>query len=372
VIHPARRIPFDDLVAGLEAAKSAGMVLSRDWHDGRRLYIYSNKCVYDDGWDEFSLLARGLVLHPRDRRIVATPFPKFFNVGERGFAFPDMPFETFEKVDGSLAIIHHFDGSWRAVTKGAFDSPQAQWAEARLRATDTTHLDRATTYLAEVVYPENRIVIRYDRPEMVLLAAYDGAGAELPIGELQHVAERTGWRVAKRYYFKTFLDLRGHAESLPREEEGFVVRFDDGLRLKLKGNEYRRIHALISRCTPLAMWEAMIAGGDMDAIRRDLPEEFWSDFDAITTGLAREVQRITAKIAATASAIAGLSDKEVGLQLATLDPEVRPFIFHWRKAGGRLEGKARETLLRTVRPTGNVLAGYTPSYAISRVMDETG
>jgi hypothetical protein len=31
----------------------------------------------------------------------------------------------------------------------------------------------------------------------------------------------------------------------------------------------------------------------------------------------------------------------VGLRLRTLDPEVRPFIFHWRKEGGRLAGRAR-------------------------------
>ena len=118
------------------------------------------------------------------------------------------------------------------------------------------------------------------------------------------------------------------------------------------------------------MWEAMQASDDMAAIRRDLPEEFWGDYDAITAMLQRRLDEVTAKVAAAAAEHAHLSDKELGLRLRTLDPQVRQFIFHWRKAGGRIDGRARETLYRTVRPAGNVLAGYKPSYALGRVMDE--
>jgi RNA ligase len=370
MIHPARDIPFDELLAGLEAARAAGNVVSKQCPAGRAIYVYSAHCVYENAWDRFSLMARGLILHPQERRVLATPFPKFFNAGERGAAIPDLPFEVFEKVDGSLAIIHQFAGEWRAATKGAFDSAQAAWVEARLRAQDLSALVPGATYLAEAVYPENRIVVRYSKPELVLLAAYLEDGTEVPFDALAETAAALGWRVARRHAFASFSALAEHARGLPKTEEGFVIRFVDGLRLKLKGDEYKRIHALISRCTPLAMWEAMQAGDDMQAIRRDLPEEFWSDFDAITSMLQRDIDAVTVRVAATAAELAHLSDKEVGLRLGTLDPQVRPFIFHWRKAGGRIDGRARETLYRTVRPTGNVLAGYKPSYALGRVMDE--
>ena len=42
---------------------------------------------------------------------------------------PDLPFETMEKLDGSLIIIFHHNGRWRTATKGSFTSSQAQWAE---------------------------------------------------------------------------------------------------------------------------------------------------------------------------------------------------------------------------------------------------
>ena len=83
-----------------------------------------------------TLAARGLILDHAARRIVATPFPKFFNAGERDGTIPDLPFETTEKLDGSLIIIFHHRGRWRTATTGAFDSDQAVWAQARLDALD--------------------------------------------------------------------------------------------------------------------------------------------------------------------------------------------------------------------------------------------
>jgi RNA ligase len=369
-MHPARKIPFEDLLAGLERARVAGHVGVRDCPQGRRLYIYTNRCVYENGWDEFSLLARGLILHPASKRVVATPFPKFFNVGERGDTIPNLAFEVFEKVDGSLGILHFFEGAWRASTKGAFDSRQARWIESRLNERDLSALVPGTTYLVEAVYPENRIVVRYDVDELVLLAAYREDGLELDVEELEKVAARLDWRFARRHAFGSFVDLVSHARSLPKTEEGFVIRFSDGLRLKVKGSEYQRIHALISRCTPLATWEAIAAGDDLEAIRRDMPEEIWGDFDAIRSILGARISGIEAKVAATAEELRSATDKEVGLRLRSLDPEVQPLIFHWRKAGGKLEGRARDTLLRMIRPTNNDLPGYTPSYAMGRIVEE--
>lgn len=368
--HPARSMAFDALYAGLEAERAKGMVVRKDCPEGRALYVYSNACVYDNGWNAFSLLARGLILHPEQGRVVATPFPKFFNAGERNGAIPDLPFQVFEKVDGSLAIIHHFAGTWRAATKGSFDSSQAVWVEDRLRSQDVSPLATDTTYLVEAVYPENRIVVHYDRPELVLLAAYRSDGSELTFEELSGLSDRVGWRVAKRHTFTSFSELVESARVLPVTEEGYVIRFADGLRLKLKGEEYRRIHSLISRCTPLAMWEALQAGDDMDAIRRDLPEEFWGDFDTITSKIADRVAEVTEKVGTAARSMADLSDKDIGLKLRTLDPDVQPFIFHWRKSGGKIDGRARVALFRMIRPTGNRLSGYTPSYAMHRVTEE--
>jgi RNA ligase len=287
---------------------------------------------------------------------------------------PDLPFDVFEKLDGSLIIIFHHAGRWRAATKGDFASAQALWAQARLDAQDLSALVPGTTYLAEAVYPENRVIVRYAEPALVLLGAYTEAGEEAETDALAMVAGRLGWRLPERHSFSSISDLILHARALPREQEGFVLRFADGTRLKVKGDEYRRLHALISRVTPLAVWEAIANGDDLVAIRRDLPEEFWSDFDAIVRSLEREQNDLLTRIAGVAQSVASLSDKELGLNLGTLDPELRGFVFTYRKTGGDLlkTDRARQSVLRAIRPTGNMLAGYVPSYAMIRVLEETG
>jgi len=369
--HPARAMDFTDLVEGLEAARAAGYIYRRfDAETGRALYCYTSKCVYDEVWTDITVLARGLILDPAERRIVATPFPKFFNVGEGGRPVPDLPFESFEKLDGSLAIIHHHGGRWRAATKGAFDSDQARWAEAWLDTHDLSVLDQGTTYLAEATYPENRIVIRYDEPNLVLLAAYAGDGTEASYDEVLAIAAALRWPVAERKSYSSYAALIAETAILPKTAEGFVLRYSDGTRFKAKGAEYRRVHALISRCTPLAMWEAMAAGDDMAAIRQDLPEEFWSDFDDITAILQGGYDALVARIAAAAASLAHLSDKDLGLTLGTLPAETRPYLFAYRKTGASFAPKARQALFRQIRPMANELAGYVPSYAMGRVKEE--
>lgn len=372
--HPARTAAYDDLAARLQAARDARLVYERRSADGLLLYVYTERCVYDRAWDETTVLARGLILDPAARQVVATPFPKFFNLGERDGPVPDLPFEVFEKLDGSLIIIFHHAGRWRTATKGDFASAQALWAQARLDAKDISCLVPGTTYLAEAVYPENRIIVRYAEPALVLLGAYAETGEEMEAEALEALAARLGWRLPERHAFASISDLLLHAKSLSREQEGFVLLFADGTRLKVKGDEYRRLHALISRVTPLAVWEAIASGDDLTAIRRDLPEEFWSDFDAITGALASAQAELLARIAALAQSVAHLPDKELGLHLGTLDPELRGFLFTYRKSGGDLikTDRGRQSVLRAIRPTGNVLAGYVPSYAMNRLLEETG
>ena len=184
---------------------------------------------------------------------------------------PAIPFETFEKMDGSLIIIFYHAGQWRTATKGSFGSSQAQWAAAQLTEGIQAVLDPGTTYLCEAIYPENRIVVHYAYEGLVLLAAYRQDGSEMTADELRVYSGVVGWRMAERHPYASIADLMVVAPTLPATAEGFVVRFSDGLRFKVKGEEYCRVHRSVSHLTPLAMWEAMAAASDMDEMRRQLP-----------------------------------------------------------------------------------------------------
>lgn len=369
--HIAHLMPFADLAAGLRAARDARLVYERQGQDGLTLYVYTERCVFESAWTPITKSARGLIIDHAEKRIVATPFAKFFNVGELGEPVPDLPFEATDKLDGSLIIIFHHAGRWRSVTKGSFESTQALWAQARLDKMDLAPLSIGTTYLAEATYPENRIVVRHTEEALRLLAAYAADGTELAFADVIAAGTSIGLDTVARVAFATIPELLIRAKHLPKSSEGYVIRFSNSHRLKVKGDEYRRIHALISGLSPLSVWQAMQAGDDMIAIRRDLPEEFWDDFDSIQRLLAAQVSAFVERAEAAAATVATLTDKEVGLRLTSFDEDIRGLLFDLRKTGaGWTTGRARQKLFRLIRPEANVLPGYTPSSILIRAVEE--
>jgi RNA ligase len=374
VIHPARLVEFDELIAGLDAGVAAGAIYERS-DDGLSIFHYSNRCVYDLLWTPSSLMARGLILDRAARRIVATPFPKFFNFSEPGVTQPiptDEPFETFEKLDGSLGIVFHHAGQWKVTTKGAFGTPQALWAESRLAGLNLDALRPGDTYLFEIVSKENRIVVAYPFEELVLLGGYSEDGREFVRTELETLADHLGCRIAAAHRFADFDELFAAAGSLGRLSEGFVVRFERGLRLKLKGAEYCRIHRLVSRVTPLGLYEMLEAGDDPETVRRMIPEEFLEDFDRILELLRRRLAEVTEAVEAAFEKTRHLSDRDIGLALSTMDELSRMFLFSRRKFGPEWtsNSKSRGALFRWIRPKGDELPGYVPSSTVARIRGE--
>lgn len=376
--HPARRIPFDDLLAGLDRGVAGGLInVSRDGE--LELFGYTSTCQFDQKWDLFSLIARGLVIDRRSRRVVATPFPKFFNFGESAIPLPDGPFQASEKIDGSLGIVFHHGGAWRVTTRGRLQSQQGAWASDYLRQhIDVAALEPGTTYLVEIVYRENQIVIPYSFSGLVLLSAYDGDGEELSRPALEGIADASGMRIAASVACESFEQLRQRTAGLTRYEEGFVIRFHNGLRLKLKGEAYCRAHKLICRCTPLSIWEAMQNGEDLESMRKELPEEMRRDFDAIRRILDERISAALGDLRACREKFTSHTDKELGLLLQSLPGELtetqRRFAFAIRKPEFfekvQRKGELRDRLFRLLRPDGNRLPGYVPSDAMNRFAEE--
>jgi RNA ligase len=159
------------------------------------IYNYTSKAQYERVWNEVTLQCRGLILDANGR-VVARPFRKFFNL-EEVQDLPAGPFEVYEKLDGSLGILYWLGDEAYLATRGSFASEQSRRANGILQARYRhvlPRLDRGHTYLFEIIYPENRIVVNYGgREDLVLLAVVDTAtGAELPLPEV-------GFPVVERY-----------------------------------------------------------------------------------------------------------------------------------------------------------------------------
>lgn len=235
------------------------------------LYTYTRTCQYERVWNQVTTRCRGLVADDVTGEIVALPLPKFFNVGEHEAgqpyapALPDEPFEVYDKVDGSLAVIFHYAGRWRVASKGSFISTQATWAQRLLDGQDTSALVPGVTYLAEILYPQNRIVVDYgDRRDLVLFAALAMDGREIPLAEAA-----AGWKgigsVVTVWPAMPLVELLGLTESnqLPggrtatgTDAEGFVLRFASGVRAKAKFSEYIRLHKVLTGVTERDIWRS--------------------------------------------------------------------------------------------------------------------
>jgi T4 RnlA family RNA ligase len=235
------------------------------------IYNYSQKAQYERIWNEVTLACRGLILDG-NYQVVARPFQKFFNLGEfENQVVPNESFEVYEKMDGSLGILYWIENEVHISTRGSFVSEQALVATEMLRtqyAEVIPLLDKSKTYLFEIIYPENRIVLDYgNERKLVLLAIVDTeTGLE---NELQDI----GFETAKRY--DGLNDLSKLKELEEENKEGFVVKYKNGYRLKVKFDEYQRIHRIVTQVSSLNIWEYLKEGQDLLPILDRVPDEFY-------------------------------------------------------------------------------------------------
>ena len=260
--------------ADLKAEIEAGYV-TRKQHPTLplSLYVYGRTCQYENRWNAVTTRCRGLIADDTDGRIVAHCLPKFFNYSQHGagydFATPlpkDEPFEIFAKEDGSLGIVFHYDGRWHVASKGSFVSEQARWAQAWLDDKPAAKcLLPGCTYLAEIVYPENRIVVNYgDERTLVLLTVYDADGAEVPSSWYRGDWERLGGRTVRSWPALPLTELARLAsentnidgsKATGTDAEGWVVRFASGVRAKYKIAEYLRLHKSLTGTNARDIWQ---------------------------------------------------------------------------------------------------------------------
>ncbi len=373
--HPSTSWSFDDLSRELEDRVSRGLVRSTTAPDARHLTLYVYKKSTEQGklWDDVTMMARGITLDYRARVIRSRPFQKFFNYGERTLEIPSGPVALYDKPDGSLATLFYDGDRWRVTSKGGFTSPQSQWSERHLRENANMDAFRVgDTYLMEAIYRADRKVVRYGFEGLIVLAAYAADGRAYAREEVEAVAAESGLRCVERLHYESFTEMLRAVSQFDRDREGCVAHFTDtDYRVKAKGAEYLRVMRIISRVTPVSVWETML-DGDVAAVRSEVPEEFWGDFDAIVQAVEKRLSDTIAAIDRECDRLADKSDREVACVLDMVPEPARRFIFARRKKGDAMmaDKAARRAVFQAFRPTGNVLEGYTPSESLSRVGDE--
>lgn len=349
--------------------------------DGLVIFNYDHACTYDKAWDDITLSARGLIVEEDTGKVVARPFKKFFNLGEvpetQYTSLPDLPFTATEKMDGYLGIHFKWRGEDFISTRGSFDSEMAVWGTDWFRKNvNSSVMDPEWTYLFEIVY-SRKIVISYDFEGLVLLAAINKeTGEELPYDRLVHEAELMGVRVTPLMPdFKNLEELAKYVKGLPSNREGCVVTFSNGLKVKIKGDEYCRIHKLVCHMTPLAFWEAydVSTGQIPKEYLSGIPEEFRETSDALKEAVEGKINEAAAAVERAcreieASLPPGVDDKTFVMRTRETYPDMFDWIMFFHK--GKIQ-RMRDAIHRKTRPTGNVLPDGIPGMdRIRRVLDE--
>lgn len=268
------------------------------WHPTLplRIFNYSNAAQFANKWTEAERVCRGLIVDETDAVIARGP-SKFFNYGQPGapeVALDDKVWVS-TKADGSLGIGWHYEGEYGVATRGSFTSEQALKATEMLTKGEKFAIkhrseNRGVSEIFEIVYPENRIVLDYQGLEKLIKLGHVDNRTGLITGRNLGILYGEGFSFEYEMTFKEALEL-----PIPADEEGYVldIRGPEGVtgHLKLKGENYVRLHGAIFGLSERKIWEVLASETPVDEFIAELPDELQPWAQGVTDRLNRDIGR---------------------------------------------------------------------------------
>lgn len=330
------------------------------------IWNYSARCTYAQAWDEHTVFARGLIT-TTDGTVHARSFKKFWNLNEAyGPTLDELPKESpviTLKMDGFLGISYWHGGVMKVASRGSFTSEYATWATEWLHKNTPEWFwagqSAGVTWVFEILYPHRRIVVdNSEQYGLVLLAViHNESGEEMPRPTLEAVSRGVQIPVVpvfETYTLQQCVDLGKIIKG--KECEGFVAHYPStGLRVKIKGDDYCRIHHVVTRLTKRRIWEilavdpatgrvvdvpASVANGKLLEITAMVPDE-WSQWIWDTAADLNKQHRVILAKAARAAAetwqhmvpATGVERKNLVFKLQAMLPDL------WKEALAIADGR---------------------------------
>jgi RNA ligase len=220
---------------------------------------YTAACQYDRAWNDVTRQCRGLIVN-QEGKIIARPWPKFYNWGEheQGDELEHLSLDdrcvATDKLDGSLGILYSTPRGHAIATRGSFDSEQALWATAywlKRHEGGAFFPQHNTTYLFEIIYERNRVVLAYEGEGLHLLGAVDNE-----TGRTTKPDYVTGWTGPRAATLPPA--TVGEALTLePRPNaEGLVLHLTErDIMVKIKQDDYVALHRILTNTNARNVWE---------------------------------------------------------------------------------------------------------------------
>ncbi|MNJ90314.1 RNA ligase [compost metagenome] len=278
--------------------------------ENRVLLHYSTIPTYSRDWNNLTKYSRGIVIDLDTYQIVVHPYDKFYNYMEREETktenLPDSEYEVSVKLDGSEGILYPTkSGEIKIITKGGLDTEQGRfgtkilWEKysdaAKKIASEKLYQDY--TYVFEILYDKNdinRIVVAYEEKDLRLIGVRDlKTGKTLSYKEVIRVAKNLGFAYTEieKITLEEILDLKKDKENF----EGWVVRYDNELYMKIKCDPYLDAHGArfgtsikaVFRLIKDGKWDDFISS--LAEENRGIPEALYKRLVKFATYQAREI-----------------------------------------------------------------------------------
>ena len=289
-------------------------------------YVYQDQHTFDE---PMLMECRGIKFCP-DGLILARPFRKFFNYGERGFDLPaHRPHVITEKLDGSMIhpillerrLFFHTRKGHTDVAKKAerfvLSTPERDYQGFCIDA-----IKSGWTPIFEYTGPNNRIVLRYEYEDMTLLALrHTVNGTMVGRATMKEMVEPYNVPLVPVFEFDLTKDVAGfvkHARELIGAE-GYVVYFDDGYMVKIKAEDYVLKHRALDDLGSKRKVVALCVQGFMDDVIPILSEPDAQELVEFNDALQEEVNKWAEVAQAFANEVIlhGISRKDFALRVAS-------------------------------------------------------
>lgn len=291
-----------EFLEAIKCKKEIGVVAK----DGYSIYSYN--VVFADTFDnDLVKEARGIIISA-DGEIIRRPFEKFFNLYER----PETKYDVLkdvsiayvmEKVDGAM-ISPFYDNTGKIVwgTKRVAENFH-KFIEQRVRENYVRFVDvmlqNGYTPIFEYYHPdlkESNIVLRYNKEVFKLLAVrHIEKGYYLRLNTLALYADKFDLELPKVYQYLHTLDDCIEYVKGREHEEGLVIVFSNGQRVKLKTDWYVKRHKIKDQINMKHNMAKLILGIDdlsLDDLMPYIDEEDRQRIDSFSIDLEQCMKNV--------------------------------------------------------------------------------
>lgn len=239
---------------------------------------YTEKTQYANSWTEDIQQIRSLVLDS-EGNVKSRSLSKFFNLEQESLydtSLMTKDFKVFDKADGSIGTLFYYkeQEEWIFYTKGDFDNDQITNAMEMLNKSFPQYvdLDKQRSYVFEIIYPENRIIVDYgDRRSLLYITSFTTMGEE--ILDFDYM-KSMGFETVEEFHVGEDITLVDLQKRNIENREGFVVRFSSGLRIKVKFPNYIEMHRKVTNLSPKLIFGFIKEGKTENEIVELIPDEF--------------------------------------------------------------------------------------------------